>query len=205
MKKLKKVSAMLLGIMILAFGCENFTGDDDDDTASDDDDEVGEEESLSDQIYGTVTEAMNKSILAIYLTMDPPVNVPGSNYIVLPDSVTGYSDSSGSVEVDGTYEINIFETTEYNFDLDVEINSFDYKGIVTGEAEITAVMVTTVSEFEYTISYKGSGTHTEDSASNITWDIIYTQDTSQEGAVSGEIIIDGVTHEITDAIAAGVF
>ena len=205
MEKLKKVSVLIMGLLFFAnlSGCENFMGNDDDDESAEDEDPA--EASVYEQTYQTLTEAMNKAIIGVYLTMDEPTNIPGDNYFVLPESITVASDYDGFVNVSGSYEISIYQSTLYNFDLGLNIDSFTFDGVVDGSAVLTANMETTITHLVYSINYSGTGTHTGESFSNISWDITYAQDSANQGSVSGRIEIDGISYEVTDAAAVGVF
>lgn len=205
MKKLKKVSVLLLGILFLASfsGCENFSGENDED-ATEEDSTDEDTLTVSEKIYETLTDAMNKSILSVYLVMETPVNIPGINYFDLPGSLFVDSDSSGTAIVTGSYQIVINTTTQYLFDLNIDLNDYNFLGTVEGTAEMTADMETTVSDFEYTINYKGSGTYLETGISNISWDITFIQDPNNSGTVTGFIEINGITYDVSEIITVGV-
>jgi hypothetical protein len=202
MIKLKKVILLLVAILLLAFftGCtEEFMGnDDDDDDTSDDGNE-------SEEIYRTVTNAMNKAIIAVYLIMNDPANNSNSGLVELPEGITVNSDCNGTADVTGSYEIIIGETILYHVDLDITINSFCFNGtVVDGTADLTADMEVTIDDFEYSINFTGTGTLLGEASTAISWDITFIQDSSDAGTVSGYIIIDEVTYNISESITIGV-
>ncbi len=199
MIKLKKVILLLVAILLLAFftGCtEDFMGNDDDD-----DDDTSDDGNESEEIYRTVTNAMNKAIIAVYMTMDEPSNI----FVVLPDDITVNGDYGGTMDVTGSYEITIGETVLYYFDLDITINSYCFnETVVDGTAELIVNMETTVDDFNYSINYNGTGTLLGEASSAVLWYITFIQDSSDAGTVSGYIIIDEVTYNISESITIGV-
>ncbi len=203
MIKLKKVFLLLVAISLLAFftGCaEDLVGNDDVDSSDD-----GNE---SEEIYGTVTNAMNKAIIVVYLIMNSaePPNNPGTNLFVLPEGIiVNDGDCDGTADVTGSYEITIGETVLYYFDLDIIINSFCFDTIVVdGIASLTADIEVTMDDFEYSINYTGTGTLLGEASSAVSWELTFIQDSSNAGIVSGYIIIDEVTYSISESITIGL-